>query len=53
MRNVKNDLGGTAAEDWEMMNFRNRRMMSEFCKSDRTQVNQGRQIGVTMIEWVD
>ena len=53
MKNVKNNFGGTAAEDWEMMNSRNRKMMSEFMESDRTQVNQGRQIGVRMIEWVD
>ena len=53
MRNVKTDHGGMAAEDWEEMNSRNGRMMADFCKSSQTQVNQGRQIGVRMIEWVD
>ena len=54
MKYVKSDLGGAAAaDDWQMMNSRNKRMMADFMKSSRTQVNQGRQIGLRMIEWTD
>ena len=54
MKYVKSDLGGaTAADDWQVMNSRNQRMMADFMKSSETQVNKGRQIGVKMIEWTD
>ena len=55
MENIKGALqsGQTAAAEWDVLNCKNKRMVDDFVKSGKTQVNVGRQIGVKMVEYVD
>ena len=45
--------GCKASDEWDGMNRRNQAKINEWVKAGKTKVNEGREIGVQMIEWID